>query len=142
MRLDTAECRTRFAAARVARLATVTVRGRPHLVPISFAIDGDELVFAVDQKPKATTSLRRLEHIAANPAVSMLADHYADDDWTELWWVRADGRAVVLADRDPHRTVAVARLVARYAQYRADPPRGPVVAITVDRWTGWAAADA
>src|SRR5260221_14749245 len=84
----------RFAGSRSARLATVSADGRPHVVPIVFALDGDTLYFAVDSKPKRTTHLQRLKNIAANPAVSVLADHY-DDDWTRLWGVRADGTAPV-----------------------------------------------
>ena len=45
---------------RVARLATVGPDGRPHVVPICFALDGDTLYTAVDSKPKSTRRLRRL----------------------------------------------------------------------------------
>ena len=84
--MDPTEARSRFAAARVARLATAGADGRPHLVPVVFALDGDTLYTAVDDvKPKAsTTRLRRLRNITENAAVAMLADHY-DDDWTALW---------------------------------------------------------
>ena len=71
----------RFAASRVARLATATPDGAPHLVPIVFAVRGDTIYHGVDAKPKRTTQLRRLANIAANPRVSVLVDHY-DDDWT------------------------------------------------------------
>ena len=86
-----AEARGRFAAARVARLATADATGQPHLVPVTFAVAGDMVYTAVDAKPKRTTALRRLANVAANPRVSLLVDHY-DDDWSRLWWVRADGR--------------------------------------------------
>ncbi len=89
------EARRRFASARVARLATVSAQGRPHLVPCTFALDGDSIYVAVDHKPKTTTNLKRLRNIAANPNVAMLADHY-DEDWQSLWWARADGVASVL----------------------------------------------
>lgn len=135
MRLHADVCRQRFAAARVARLATVDPAGRPHLVPITFAVLADRLVTAVDQKPKATTELRRLRNIAVNPSVSVLCDHYADD-WNQLWWARIDGVATVLDETE--RPAALAVLLAKYWQYRDDPPRGPVISVTVDRWTGWA----
>ena len=83
---------SRFASARVARLATVDAGGGPHVVPITFAVDGDVIWSAVDDKPKRSRELKRLANIRSNPAVSVLADHY-DDDWTRLWWVRADGTA-------------------------------------------------
>jgi PPOX class probable F420-dependent enzyme len=137
--VDAAAARSRFAAARVARLATVGADGRPHLVPVVFALDGDTLYTAVDDvKPKATLRLRRLRNIAANPAVALLADRY-DDDWSALWWVRADGAARVLEPDEPEAARARALLGERYRQYRAAPPPGPVIAVAIERWTGWAA---
>ncbi|GAB2740195.1 TIGR03668 family PPOX class F420-dependent oxidoreductase [Amycolatopsis magusensis] len=132
MRLSTEDCRTRFAGARVARLGTVTEDGTPHLVPVTFVLLHDEVYFAVDHKPKRTRDLRRLRNIAANPAVSFLADRY-EDDWDQLWWVRADGHATVL---DEHREAGAA-LREKYPQYRTTPPEGPIVRTTVTRWTGW-----
>lgn len=132
MRLSAADARARFAGARVARLATVSAEGVPHLVPVTFAVLGERVVFAVDDKPKSTTRLRRLDNIAARPRVCLLADVY-DDDWTRLWWVRADGTATVRAtDAD-----AVDALAARYPAYVERRPAGPVVSIEVGTWTGW-----
>jgi PPOX class probable F420-dependent enzyme len=132
-RLAPDEARRRFTSARVARLATVRA-GRPRIVPVVFAVTGDTIVTAVDGKPKSTRALRRLDDIAADPQVSLLADHYADD-WTELWWVRADGTARVHSDG-----TGVDLLVTKYPQYRDDRPDGPVITIDVDRWTGWSAS--
>jgi PPOX class probable F420-dependent enzyme len=132
VRLDEGECRRRLAEARVGRLATADATGQPHLVPITFAMDRDELVFVIDLKPKTTTALRRLRNIDENPAVSVLVDHY-EDDWTQLWWVRADGRASIA---DP-TTADLELLSAKYPQYRQAPPPGPAVRIAVTRLTGW-----
>jgi PPOX class probable F420-dependent enzyme len=119
----------------VARLASVTGTGTPHIVPITFALDGDHIYSAVDGKQKTTRNLARLRHIQARPQVAVLADHY-DEDWSALWWVRADGRASILAE--PGATAGPLRLLAgRYPQYRHAPPAGPVIFIQVDRWTGW-----
>jgi PPOX class probable F420-dependent enzyme len=135
MRLTPGQARERLAAARVARLATVSASGQPHLIPVTFAVDGDTIYTAVDHKPKTTTRLRRLANIAANPQVTLLADHYADD-WDQLWWARADGHAAVLtAPEDIASPVAL--LAARYLQYQATPPAGPVIAVTVTTWTAW-----
>ncbi|HKS51737.1 MAG TPA: TIGR03668 family PPOX class F420-dependent oxidoreductase [Pseudonocardiaceae bacterium] len=134
------QARWRFAQARVARLATADASGRPHLVPMVFALAGDTIYSAVDAKPKRSTSLRRLANIAANPRVAVLVDHY-DDDWNELWWVRADGSARILEAGEPEGRDAVARLVERYCPYHGRPPRGPVLAINVARWSSWSAAD-
>ncbi|HEX4010622.1 MAG TPA: TIGR03668 family PPOX class F420-dependent oxidoreductase [Solirubrobacteraceae bacterium] len=130
------EARARFAAARVARLATAGSDGRPHIVPVVFALDGDCVYSAVDAKPKRTTALRRLANVTENPAVALLVDHY-EDDWDALWWVRADGRGRVLASSAGEARRAVALLAARYPQQRAT---GAVLAVDVDRWSGWSAA--
>jgi hypothetical protein len=75
--MDAETARQRFAAARVARLATAS--RPPHLVPVTFAVDGDTVYTAVDAKPKRSRRLRRLANIEADPAVALLADHYSDD---------------------------------------------------------------
>jgi PPOX class probable F420-dependent enzyme len=131
--------REKFQRARVARLATVDENAQPHLVPMCFELVEDRIVSVVDAKPKSTPELRRLANIRAHPRVSLLVDEY-DDDWTRLWWVRADGAARVVesgADRED----AVAALTAKYPQYEEQPPGGPVVEVTVDRWVGWAYLD-
>lgn len=136
--MESGEARRRLADSRVGRLATIGADGRPHIVPFVFAIEGDKIYFAVDAKPKTTTNLKRLQNIAANPAVSILADHY-EDDWSKLWWVRADGTARVLTD-DAETKRAIDLLENRYEQYRQARPAGPVVAIHIDRLTGWSGA--
>ena len=138
--MSPAEARRRFAAARVARLATAGADGAPHVVPIVFAVarsGARDLIYSVvDAKPKRTTALRRLANVAANPAVSVLVDHY-EEDWGALWWARADGVARVLGDDDAsERERALALLAGRYPQQRAV---GAVLAIEVGRWSGWSA---
>jgi len=132
-----AEARRRFAAANVARLATADARGRPHLVPIVFALANETIYSVVDTKPKRTTKLRRLENVSSNPRVSVLVDHYDETDWSSLWWVRADGSARVLDPAEPEARAAVSLLAGRHPQQR---PAGPVLAIDVERWTGWSAS--
>ena len=148
--------RERFLAARVARLATVSESGAPHLVPVTFAVipgtstppevadaerpagESTELiVFAVDHKPKSTTALRRLDNIAANPRVAFLVDVY-DDNWDQLWWVRADAVASPIDGNS--REGAVVALRTKYPQYDARPPDGVVVGAAVLGWSGWQAA--
>ena len=127
--------RERFRQERVARLATADAAGRPHLVPLVFAMEGDLIYSAVDWKPKRRAALRRLDNVRANPAVAVLADQY-EDDWTRLWWVRAEGRASVLED-GPESGHAIELLAAKYPQYAARRPRGPVLRIAVERWSSW-----
>src|SRR3989442_717827 len=95
MRLDPDEARRRFATGRVAYLATLRADGTAAQVPIVFEVSGDRVVSVVDPKPKRTPELVRLQHIAHEPRVALLADHY-EDDWQRLWWARAEGLA-------PHR---------------------------------------
>lgn len=135
VRLTEREARTRFAAARVARLGTVGPDTQPHLVPITFAVSGDLVVHAVDHKPKSTTDLRRLRNIAENRMVSILVDNYADD-WAQLWWVRGDGAAEIRDDAPD----LVDLLTTKYPQYQQARPSGPVVVVHVERWSGWSAA--
>jgi PPOX class probable F420-dependent enzyme len=123
--------------ARVGRLATVGRDGRPHLVPICFALDGDVLYSAVDEKPKRSQLLKRLENIRSHPQVAVIVDHY-EEDWSRLWWVRLDGKAEVLESGD-EREHALALLWSKYEQYRAQPPTGLVIAVRVERWTEWSA---
>lgn len=136
MRLDPADARDRFRAAAVARLATVHESGAPHVVPVTFAVADDVICWVVDHKPKSRDDLRRLRNIAANPAVSFLADHY-DDNWAALWWARADGIARVLDTPD---ATWIALLANKYRQYRDTPPTGPMVLTEISRWSGWAAS--
>jgi PPOX class probable F420-dependent enzyme len=133
--VQTDELRERFASSPVARLATVRPDGGPHVVPVVFALVGDTVYSAVDAKPKRSRSLQRLANLRAEPRCALLVDHY-DDDWRRLWWVRADGRGeVVDASRDHP---GIRALVERFPQYRDEPPTGPLLVITVERWSGWA----
>ncbi|BAW08428.1 TIGR03668 family PPOX class F420-dependent oxidoreductase [Nocardia seriolae] len=140
MRSDADTALSRFRAARVARLATADATGQPHLVPVTFAVSPSAtplfVVIAIDHKPKSTTDLRRLRNIAANPRVSLLADHY-DEDWTRLWWARLDGVAEILT-APAELDAPLAWLSEKYPQYRATPPTGPLIRIEVESIRGWA----
>jgi len=139
MRLDPDEARRRFAAGRVAYMATLRSDGTAALVPIVFEVLGDRVVSLVDPKPKRTPELARLQHIAREPRVALLVDHY-EDNWELLWWVRAEGMAQVVAG-GPERGDALARLFAKYPQYRTlDGPFGDAMIVEVARWTGWSAS--
>jgi PPOX class probable F420-dependent enzyme len=131
------EMRRRVEEARIARLSTLTPEGRPHLVPICFALDGDVLYTAVDEKPKRSGRLQRLANVRAHPDVVVLVDHY-DEDWSRLWWVRLRGTGRVVED-GPELGRALELLAARYEQYRQEPPRGPAIAVEIRDWRGWEA---
>jgi PPOX class probable F420-dependent enzyme len=136
--VEETEMRGHIETSSVARLATVGVDGRPHIVPITFGLEDQTIYFAVDFKPKRTNDLKRLRNIAANPAVSVLIDHY-DSDWDRLWWVRIEGTARIVAELGEVER-ALTLLAQRYEQYRTTRPAGPIVAVTIERMTGWSAA--
>lgn len=131
------EARARVLNSRVGYLATADAAGVPHIVPITFVVDADRIITAIDGKPKRGTRLRRLDNIAANPAVSLLVESY-DDDWSRLWWARADGVAAVLTNEEA-RAGFVELLRAKYRQYATVSIDGPVIVIEVRRWSGWIA---
>jgi PPOX class probable F420-dependent enzyme len=142
MRLEPADARRRFAASPVLRLATADEDGRPHVVPCTFAVDGaGRVAIGIDNKPKSSSSgLRRLRNIAANPRVSMIVDHYAED-WMQLWWARADGIASIEESGLSH-AACWDLLRDKYPQYAAQALDGPVIVVQIESWTGWAFAAA
>jgi PPOX class probable F420-dependent enzyme len=133
--VDEATMRARFADAAIGRLATVTADDKPHIVPCCFALSGDIVYSAVDHKPKSTRQLRRITNLRGNPHAALLVDYY-DEDWSSLWWVRADGTGRIL-DTGPDLDRAITLLVAKYDQYRQVPPAGPVIALDIVAWRGW-----
>jgi PPOX class probable F420-dependent enzyme len=141
--LNTATMRQLIEAARVARMATVDADGRPHLVPVCFVLDGDgdadRVYVAVDHKPKRGTELRRTANLRATGRACLLVDHYGED-WSQLWWVRLDGHGAQASD-PAEAEHALDALAAKYPQYRADPPDGPVLRIDIDAYRGWSASE-
>ena len=130
-------------AQRVARLATVDERGRPHVVPIVFAYAEDRLYTPIDLKPKtaAPHRLRRVRNIAANPQVQVIVDRY-DEDWATLAYVQLRGRAELLEDGDEHRH-ALELLERKYEQYAHLPLRGrPVIRVVIEDVVSWGRTDA
>ena len=121
-------------AQRVARLATVDARGRPHIVPIVFAYSAGHLYTPIDLKPKSAPPLRlqRVRNILANPPVQVLIDQY-EEDWQRLGYVQLRGRAELIERGSEHRR-ALRLLERKYLQYADLPLQGrPVIKITVER---------
>jgi PPOX class probable F420-dependent enzyme len=133
--MQDAMMRRQVGESRVGRLATVTAEGHPHVVPCCYALVGDVAYSAVDQKPKSTLALRRLDNIRANPHASLVVDQYADD-WSQLWWVRVDATARVLESGTEYEH-ALDTLAAKYEQYRETRPPGAVIALDITKWTAW-----
>lgn len=128
---------------RVARLATVDAQGRPHLVPIVYAFDGERLFTPLDAKPKRVElhQLQRVRNLQVNPHVAVLLDAYSDD-WSQLAWVQIRGQAR-LVEAGPELAPGVALLETKYDQYRTMSLVGrPVIVITVTHVASWHARHA
>ena len=133
------DVRRKLEAARVARLATVSPEGTPHVIPVCFVFDGSVIYSAIDRKPKRTPLLQlaRLTNIKTTPEVALLVDEY-NDDWEQLWYVLVRGKAELVTAEGEH-DLAVARLRAKYPQYAAGmlDADAPVLRITPERITSW-----
>jgi PPOX class probable F420-dependent enzyme len=135
--------RAALEAARVGRLATADAAGRPHVVPVCFALRagtaGPTLVTPIDEKPKSAgpDALRRVRDVRENPNVAVVVDHYAAD-WDRLGWVQLRGTATVLDPGVDGHAEAVAALRERYDQY-ADHAleRRPVIEVDVASTQSW-----
>jgi PPOX class probable F420-dependent enzyme len=127
--------------ARVGRLATADAAGRPLVVPVCFAFDGEALYSAVDDKPKRTRELRRLRNVAENPRASLVVDEW-HEDWSRLRWVIVEGGADVLR-RGEDFTRAIEFLRGKYPQYRAMnlEADGAVLRLRAERVLAWRASD-
>jgi PPOX class probable F420-dependent enzyme len=137
--MEMEEMRRRVAQARVGRLATIDPDGGPNLVPFVFALEGDTLYSSVDEKPKRTRQLRRLENLRHDPRFTVLVDHY-EEEWPAVWWVRLKGRGRVI-DEGVERDRALGLLGEKYEQYDGEAPQGAVIALDVEEWRGWAYTD-
>lgn len=133
--MDRTEALARLDESSFAHLATVTPDNEPHLVPVTFALVGADVVTMVDHKPKTTTQLKRLTNVEHSGRAALMVDHYSDD-WDRLWWVRVDGAASVHHEDEPWSRAREA-LVSKYSQYRSRPPVGPAILIEVDRVSSW-----
>ena len=88
--------------ARIARLATVDSKSKPHLVPVVFAFDGEHYYIPIDKKTKQEPSkpekLKRVKNIQTNPNTALLIDEY-NEDWTNLYFVMIQGRASLISNK-------------------------------------------
>jgi PPOX class probable F420-dependent enzyme len=122
------------------RLSTLGRDAAPVVVPIVYVLLGDELWSPIDGKPKSGVELARVRNVRRDPRVCVLIDEYSED-WSQLWWIRIDGRArVESADAG---AVAVAALRRKYPQYASTPQLDPsrtLLAIRIARITTWSAS--
>ena len=110
---------------RVARLATADGMGKPHAVPVCFALARASIFIALDEKPKdvPVSRLKRVRNILENPEVALIADRYAEA-WDLLAFVMVRGRAELLDPGTEEHAAAVRLLRGKYHQYEAMRYRG------------------
>ena len=134
------DSQARFLAdARVARLATAGSDGRPHVIPVCFACDGERIYIVLDRKPKSAelTRLRRVRNILANPQASLVVDHY-EEDWQALRYILVSCNAELLAGDEDEAARAITLLREKYPQYREMELDGnPVIKLIPQRYTAW-----
>jgi PPOX class probable F420-dependent enzyme len=122
--------------ARVARLATASASGAPHVVPVCFVFDGSALWTPIDGKPKTTRALRRVLNLAENPRACLLVDRY-DEDWRELRWIAVHGRCELI--EGDAAAPALHLLREKYPQY-GEVEAGPeVIRLAPRRIVVWSA---
>ena len=136
------EVRPQLEAARAGHLATASSDGDPHLIPVVFALVGEHVYIAIDEKPKTTLRLRRLTNIESNPRAALLVDHY-DDDWSRLWWILLRGPADALWPSqwdESEAQTAISVLRAKYPQYaEMSLEERPLLRLRAERVTAWSA---
>lgn len=120
--------------ARVARLGLLDESDRPRVLPVTFALLDGELWSAIDRKPKRAGEPARVARLRRRPDAALLVDVY-DDDWSRLAWVEARGPVTV----EPLLEAPLAALAAKYPQYDAEPPQGPLLRLAPERVTCWRA---
>jgi PPOX class probable F420-dependent enzyme len=123
-------------AERVARLGFLDDRGHPRVLPITYAVAGDAVWSAIDDKPKRAAEPARVRYLRHRPEVALCVDRYADD-WTRLAWVQLLGRVeVVPVERGG---AGLEALIERYVAYRERRPPGPLLRLEVERALHWSA---
>jgi PPOX class probable F420-dependent enzyme len=124
--------------ARVARLAYLDGDDRPRVLPVTFAVAGEAVWTAIDEKPKKTREPARVAYLRRRPEAALVMDEY-DDDWTRLAWVQLIGRVDILPVESAPEGIAA--LAAKYAQYADQTPPGPLLRLTVERALHWRATE-
>ena len=141
MKLAPDEARARLVTGDHGVLCTVHPERGVDAVPVVFVVDEDGHVgVPIDRvKPKSSTRLQRERNLEADPRAALLVERWHRDDWSQLWWVRAELRWQGDAAADREEALA-ARLAARFAQYRSRPFVKVLVfrIVSVSGWTAGA----
>jgi PPOX class probable F420-dependent enzyme len=135
MRLDPDACWQRIGRSGHGVLGTVHAERGVDAVPVVFVIRDERVVIPIDiVKSKSDARLQRLVNLSADDRCLLLVDHY-DDDWSQLWWVRAHGRGVESAPA----AETLAALADAFPAYRAPGSVTSTIVVAIDAVTGWSA---
>jgi hypothetical protein len=139
MRLSEETARARLEQHVHGVFATLHPERGPDPQPVVYAIHDGHVGVPIDRvKPKASSRLQREDNLAADPRGALLVEHWDAEDWSRLWWVRADTEHV--AEPDETLVEALAdRLATTVPQY-ADKPFHRVLVCRVIKVTGWSAS--
>lgn len=100
----TPECKEfLLAQTRTGKLATVRADGRPHVVPIWFILDGDDIVFNTGNNTVKAANMRR------DPRVCLCVD----DEVPPFSYMQVEGTVTITDDLDALKYWAT-RIAARY----------------------------
>jgi hypothetical protein len=141
MRLTADEARARLGAEVHGVLCTMHPGRGPDPQPVVYALSDDGHVgVPIDRvKPKTSSRLQREANLAADPRGSLLVEHWETEDWSRLWWVRA--QLLHVAEPPAALTDELADRLARTVPQYADRPFHRVLVCRVVGVTGWAATD-
>ena len=121
---------------RVGRLAFLDDRDWPRVLPVTYAVLGDSVWSAIDEKPKRAAEPARVRYLRRRPEAALCVDRYSDD-WSRLAWVQLLGRIDVLSVGDSPKGLEA--LAARYEPYRERTPPGPLLRLSAERALSWRA---
>ena len=140
MKLDHSKALVRLTGADHGVLCTANDERGTDAVPIVFAVVNEYLAFPIDTvKPKSSTQLRRIRNLESDPRATVLVQHWDKNDWSKLWWVRAELTWI----HAPSTTDSIsleAALTAKYEQY-SDQPFTEIHMFRIERLTGWSAGE-
>jgi len=116
--------------ARVARLATTSSDGAPHVVPVCPALEGDEVVVAL------MDGSVKLRNVREDPRVALVVDDYRED-WDANAGLVLRGNARFLEGPDWERARGL--LYEKFSQYAPLSPieRDAIVAISLEQVSSW-----
>jgi hypothetical protein len=141
MRLDAAVARARLDEQVHGVFCTLHPERGPDPQPVVYAVSADGHVgVPIDSvKPKASTRLQREDNLDADPRGSLLIEQWDAEDWSRLWWVRADVEHV--SDPSEELLAELSDRLARTVPQYADKPFHRVLVCRIVRVTGWSASD-